>query len=332
MPVRWRESMRKSVSELSLAIRSRRMLVLDGWTERSLRRAVEAGEMQVVRRGWYIGAEEWKELWTEERHRAHVIAVARDAQTAAPVCRTSAAVLWDLPLHRIHPKRVHQLWTPDARNSSVSDVKRHTEPIDPLDIEVIDGIRCTSLSRTVFDLIRTLPREAAVAVADAAERQMALRGREWDMDAVESWRLGMAQRIEERAGARGIRQARWVSEFADGRAQLPGESVSRLQLHRLGFAPPRLQVEIGDPYGRPYFVDFGMADVRVFGEFDGETKYRDEAMRLGRSLEDVLLEEKKREDWIRGRTGWGLVRWGSTHIRTARDLGARLADFDVRAP
>lgn len=324
--------MRKPVSELSLAIHSRRMLLFDGWTERSLRRAVEEGDMRVVRRGWYIGADEWKDLWMEERHRAHVIAVTRDAQTAAPVCRTSAAVLWDLPLYRIDPKWVHQLCTPDARNSNVVDVKRHTEPYGSLDVDVIDGIRCTSLSRTVFDLIRTLPKDAAVAVADAAERQMALRGREWDMDAVQSWRLGMAQRIEAHPGARGIRQARWVAEFADGRAQLPGESVSRLHLHRLGFAAPRLQVEVEGPHGHPYFVDFGLDDVRAFGEFDGETKYRDEAMRQGRSLEDVLLDEKRREDWIRGCTGWGLVRWGSPHIRTAQTLGARLEEFSVRAP
>lgn len=33
-----------------------------------------------------------------------------------------------------------------------------------------------------------------------------------------------------------------MAEFADGRAQLPGESVSRLYLDDLGFARPRLQV------------------------------------------------------------------------------------------
>ncbi|MFD5213154.1 hypothetical protein [Microbacterium sp. NPDC058345] len=324
--------MPKTVAALAPAIRSRRMLLLDGWTERSLQTAVASETLHVVRRGWYMAAEEWRELWPEERHRAHVIAVVRDARTTAPVCRTSAAVLWGLPLYRLSPECVHTICGPGSRNSSGRDVKRHPEPLGPFDVEVIDGIRCTSLARTVFDLIRTLPLEAAVAVADAAERMIAQRGREWDRDALESWRIGMAQRISDHPGARGIAQARWVSGFADGRAQLPGESVSRLQLHRLGFAPPRLQVPIEGPHGRLYFVDFGLEDVRTFGEFDGETKYRDEAMRRGLSLEDVLLDEKQREDWIRGRTQWGMARWGSRHILTARSLGARLADFGVRAP
>ena len=324
--------MRMPVTSLAPAIRSRRMLLIDGWTERGLRRAVAEDRMRLVRRGWYMAADEWRELWPEEQHRAHVIAVVRDARTEATVCRISAAVLWGLPLYRVIPRWVHTVCGPETRNSSGGDVKRHPEPLGPFDVEVIDGIRCTSLVRTVYDLVRTLPLEAAVAVADAAERMVAQRGRVWDRDARESWRMDLAQRISDNPGARGIAQARWVAEFSDGRAQLPGESVSRLQLHRLGFAAPQLQVEIPGPHGKRYFVDFGLADVRTFGEFDGETKYRDEAMRRGLSLDDVLLEEKQREDWIRGRTQWGMARWGSRHILTARALGARLSDFGVRAP
>ncbi|MFE6997404.1 hypothetical protein ACFVAE_15670 [Microbacterium sp. NPDC057659] len=324
--------MRKSVAELAPLIRSRRMMLTDGWTERTLQSAVKTKRLHVVRRGWYIEGEEWNGFWPEERHRALVIAATRDARTDAPVCRTSAAVLFDLPFYHLDPRWVHFICGPDSRNSSRGDVKRHPEPLGPFDTEIIDGIRCTTLSRTVFDLIRVLPLEAAVAVADAAERQMAQRGREWDLDAVESWRMGLAERIAERPGIRGIAQARWVAEFADGRAQLPGESVSRLQLHRLGFAPPRLQVPVPGPHGNTFFVDFGLDDADSFGEFDGETKYRDKAKRNGKSIDDVLIDEKEREDWIRGTTGRGFVRWKSPHILTARTLGQRLAAFGVRAP
>ena len=89
-------------------------------------------------------------------------------------------------------------------------------------------IRCTSLARTVLDLTSLLTLEAAVSVADAAERMMGERIREWDVDAIESWRVDMQQRLDAAGAARGVRQARWVAEFADGRAQLPGESASRL--------------------------------------------------------------------------------------------------------
>ena len=121
-------------------------------------------------------------------------------------------------------------------------------------------------------------------------------------------------------------------EFADGRAQLPGESVSRLQLVRLGFARPRLQVPVAGPHGQTYWVDFGLDDVDALGEFDGKGKYLDEAMRDGLSLEAVLLEEKKREDWIRGRTQRRFARWSNEHLGTPELLAARLAAFGIRPP
>ena len=317
---------------LEQLVRSRENLVLNGWTDRSISAAVTTGAVIHLRRGWYMDAADHAALTSEERHRAHVIAVARDARGGAVMSHTSAAVLWRLPLYRIRCVRVHMTTLPRARNSSAPDVMRHIAPIEAGDCAMIDGIRCTSLDRTVFDLIGGLTREAAVAVADAAERQMAGRLREWDLDARASWRRRLGARLEAANGMRGVRQARWVADFADGRAQLPGESVSRLQLHRLGFASPELQAPVPGPAGRMYFVDFHLQDVGCFGEFDGKDKYFDEALRSGRSLEQVLYDEKCREDWIRGTTQERFARWESEHIGTPRALGARLSAFGITPP
>ena len=313
-------------------VRSRNDLILNGWSDRGIVDAVCRGVLFRIRRGWYIGAEERAQLWPEEQHRAHVIAVARDVTGGAVMSHSSAAVLWKLPLYRIDCVRVHMTMEPRARISSAPDVKRQVAELPADDIVVLDGIRCTSLSRTVFDLLGVLPREAAVALADAAERKMAERLREWDLDAVTSWRMGLARRLQNAAGSRGIRQAPWVAEFSDGRAQLPGESVSRLQLHRLGFARPELQAPVPGPDGAMYYVDFRFADRDAFGEFDGKDKYFDEAMRSGRTLEQVLFDEKRREDWIRGTTQSRFARWESDHIHTAGALGRRLEAFGIEAP
>lgn len=318
--------------DLTADLRSRRALLDAGWTERGILRAVDGGILRPLRRGWYVEQERWDEMWPEQRHRIEVIAAAREARGPVVMSHTSAAVLWRLPLYRTVPKRVHVTFDAGQRASSTAPVARHLAPLPPSDLAMIDGIRCTSLPRTVFDLLRTMTPEAAVSVADAAERMRALRGREWDAAAAESWRGDLARRMAGAAGARGIRQATWIAGFADGHAQLPGESVSRLQLHRIGFAPPRLQVEIGAPDGGSYFVDFGLDDVHAFGEFDGETKYRDEAKRSGLNIEDVMIAEKQREDWIRGRTQRPFGRWGSAHIHTADALAARLAAFGIAAP
>jgi hypothetical protein len=317
---------------LEQLVHSRAELLMNGWTDRRIAGAVRGGALHQIRRGWFMAVDDRKALWEEEKHRAHVIAVARDSHGPGVMSHSSAAVLWRLPLWGMRLTRVHMTTDAPHRISSSPDVHRHMAALAPDDVDVIDGIRCTSLARTVFDLARALPLEAAVSVADAAERRMAPNGRTWDPGAVTSWRAGLQQRLDAAAGARGIRQARWVSEFADGRAQLPGESVSRLQLFRLGFEAPELQVPVDGPGGSQYFVDFGLKSVRAFGEFDGKGKYLDEALRSGKSLEQVILEEKQREDWIRGTTQWRFARGESPHIKTARALGMRLASFGITAP
>ncbi|RZI95026.1 MAG: hypothetical protein EOO67_03425 [Microbacterium sp.] len=120
--------------------------------------------------------------------------------------------------------------------------------------------------------------------------------------------------------------------MGDGRAQLPGESISRLYLMQLGFAAPRLQVPVVGPAGHHYYVDFGLDDVGVWGEFDGRDKYLDPVMRGGVDLEEVLLQEKAREDWIRGTIGRRVVRWDGRHIASASTLARRLAAFHVEPP
>lgn len=303
-----------------------------GWTERAVAAAVRAGVLIVVRRGWYIAATDAERLWPEGLHLAHVIAVTRDTEGEAVASHESAGAVWEIPFYRHRPQRVHQTTPSPTRISSGPDVMRHIAPLPEADIVVRHGIRCTSLERTVFDMVRTLSPEASVVCADAGERSMAERGWAWDEDAVQSWRRSMRTRIEAAAGARGIRQARWVTAFADGKAQLPGESVSRLQLVRLGFDVPELQVPVKGPEGGTYYVDFGMRRARAFGEFDGKGKYLDEALRREVPLEQVLLEEKQREDWIRGTTQWGFARWGEEHSATPAALAARLASFSIRPP
>ena len=312
-------------------IRSRSDLLAD-LSDRRIAAAVREGVLHQFRRGWYVDAQAYRELTPEQRHRLHVTAVARDASGCAVMSHESAAVLWDLPLYRHSPSRVQMTTASPRRISSAPDVQRHVAPLQVGDTTEIDGIPCTDLARTVFDCIRSLPLEAALSIADAAERRMAAEGWAWDQDAALAWRSSVAAHLGAAGAARGIRQARWVAGFADGRAHLPGESVSRLQLFRLGFETPDLQVLVHGPDGTRFFVDFGFRGLRTFGEFDGARKYLDEALRAEKSVEQVLLEEKQREDWIRGTTQWRLVRWGSAHIATPEALARRLASFGIHAP
>ncbi len=293
--------------------------------------------------GWFVAADEVRGLHSEDRHLLSVVAAHEQTRdgTAAFVLH-SAAVLWQLPIFRTKLHRVHIGGTKvDGRNCGLPKeqmsrplVARHEVALSESDLAEVDGIPCTSLGRTVFDLARLASREAAVSITDAALRRVAWDSttRTYDAAADTEWHVAMDKRIDGSMGARGIRQARFILPFADGRADLPGESVSRLYLHDLGFAPPRLQVPIAGPHGADYLVDFGLDDVDAWGEFDGTGKYIDADKAGDRTPLGVLRDEKQRQDWIHGRTGRRFARWGHEHISSAATLGERLAAFHIRPP
>lgn len=319
-------------SEATSLLRSTAQILEVGTSERQLRDLVVHGVLHRVRRGWFVRGDTWRDLWPEGRELLHVVAVHRDSRGVGSVfSHSSAAALWGLPLYRVPHHRVHTTVPGSQRSRSAPDVLRHEGALREDEIVERGGIRCTSLERTVLDVARTVSAEAGVACADAALRSVFTVGRAYDMDGAQRWRAEMSE-VAARSRARGIRAARRVIAFADGRAQLPGESVSRLQLARLGFRDVDLQVVVPGPAGEEYRVDFGLHSVPALGEFDGEGKYTDPALRGGLSAEDVVLREKRREDWIRGVTRRPLVRWGYAHIGSPESLGQRLASFGVRPP
>lgn len=325
------------IEEARAMLRSRAQLEASGLTTRDITSRVRAGMLVRVDRGWYADASAWRDSYAEGRHMMRVLAAEarRTGESDLVFSHTAAAVIWPLPLFRLEPKRVHLSGRRASGHVRASDplIARHEVAVSDADIVERDGLRCTSLARTVADMLRAASAETALALADAAFRTEAYddsTGR-YDDDAAASFRAQIAARLPQ--GARGVRGARRILEMADGRAASPGESVSRLYLLDLGFARPRLQVAIPSPRGSSYYVDFGLDDVDAWGEYDGEGKYLDSEMRGGDvDVAQVVLEEKMREDWIRGTTNRRFARWGKAHTTSAAALGARLAAFSLYAP
>lgn len=325
-----------AIESLASLLRSREELFRHGMTRTSLERALREGVLVRVHRGVFAPADAWGKLWPEERDGLRVMAVEAATRGAGTVySHTSAASIgWGLPFARFSPRHVHTV--SEHANGRVSDglVARHRAALPDGDVVWRNGVLVTSLERTVSDLIGVLPVEAGVALADAAMRRVAWDDgeRRYDEVAAEQWREGIEQRLADRAGGRGIRLARWVIRFADGRAQRPGESISRLYLHELGFRSPRLQVVVIGPHGQEWALDLGLDDIPAWAEFDGERKYTDPQMLAGRTAAEAVLAEKWREDWIRGATGRSVLRWGDIHIRSAATLAERLREFHVALP
>jgi very-short-patch-repair endonuclease len=75
-----------------------------------------------------------------------------------------------------------------------------------------------------------------------------------------------------------------------------------------GLPAPEPQREVFGPDGRPIArVDFCWEEQKTIGEFDGKIKYG-RLLKPGQRIEDVIFEEKLREDALRD-LGWQIVRW-----------------------
>ncbi|PVW03665.1 hypothetical protein DEA06_12375 [Microbacterium sp. Gd 4-13] len=324
------------IPEIGAHLLSTAELRATGRTRASIEADLREGRLVRVHRGWYMDAAYWATLYSEGRQVAQGLAVFGAARSERAIAsHTTAAAFLLLPIARISPKKVH-LVSARANGRVASDrlVARHRADLTASDVTTRFGVSVTSLMRTVCDLIGHLPLESAVSLADAAMRSVAWREdtRTYDAVAAELWRTEMREHLARRGGARGIVQARWVLEFADGRAQRPGESISRLYLERLGFGRPRLQVPVTGPNGEEWVIDLGLDDVPAWGEFDGQAKYTDPQMLAGQSTAAAVLAEKAREDWIRGTTGRPVLRWGWSHIASPASFRRHLAAFGVTAP
>jgi hypothetical protein len=135
-----------------------------------------------------------------------------------------------------------------------------------------------------------------------------------------------------------VTQARTAVELADAGAENIAESLARMLVIELGFGTPETQVWIEDG-GRRARVDL-LLNGHIF-EFDGRQKYVGRASGgLAADVEQVLWDEKQREDWLRS-LGFGISRivWRdlfgparrTTLLRLRREYLATMARLTQRS-
>lgn len=285
-----------------------------------------------VRSGAVVRTSEWEALFAEGRLRtlAHAVAT-RAANPLATFSHTTAAALHGIPVYRDRGDRVHLIVPGEHTRKDSRDVVRHHYALAESEVVVLAGLRATGLDRTVYDVIRTTPTAAAVVCFDAALRAVAWDedSRTYDRELAERFRASILERIRRGTGARGIRQARFVTEFADGRAQLPGESVTRLWMYQLGIPRPELQYRVDLAGGRYALLDFAWPHLGRWQEFDGESKYTDPDLLAGRTAEQVLQEQQVREREVIRATGWSVTRHGFAQMPTLDAFAAYLRSIHL---
>lgn len=279
----------------------------EGWTTDKINKAVSDGTLTRVRRSSYAPT---VELDAEGEARRRVAAACGTRHPDCVVSHTSAALLHRLPVRAGALTLVHLTRWSNAHGKTTAGVRLHRAIVPDDQIVEIDGLRVTSLERTVVDVARIEPYAWSVAVADAALR------RQLAADEV-------AEMLDRLGRAKGVGQARAAIEFGDARSESVAESMSRVSMVRAGIARPTLQWEVADAAGEWIATsDFGWEHLRLVGETDGRGKYVDDPQR-GRTAADVVMDEKRRDQLIL-EAGWLPVHWGWDLATDHRRLGAFL--------
>jgi AbiEi antitoxin C-terminal domain/Protein of unknown function (DUF559) len=149
----------------------------------------------------------------------------------------------------------------------------------PDEVISVDGLLATTPARTAIEVARNVGRPRALAVLDAAlRRQVAMEE--------------LAEQCERQAGRRGIVEVRTLLPLADGRAESPMESVTRLICLQAGLPAPELQFVICDESGWPArYLDLAWPDHKVAVEYDGVAAHTGaEALRRDRARHNFLVE------------------------------------------
>ncbi|WP_342373261.1 hypothetical protein PCC79_05715 [Propioniciclava soli] len=279
-----------------------------------IRAMIRCGELVRLRRGghlWVPGrvSEASAPCDAATLHRLLVRATQPHLGASTVVSHTSAAVLHGLPVpvQRLGVVTVIRGASHGGRSPLLvaSDAN-----VPASDATEVDGVRVTTLQRTLVDLLRTQPLDWGVAAADVVLR----RG----VDAA-----GVAEALARARGTSGVRRARTAWELADPLSESVGESRSRALFHLEGIPAPTLQRQIRDATGRVVgTVDFAWDESNTVGEFDGAVKYGP-LVPAGRTAADVVMAEKRREALIQAEDWW-IVRWGWQDLSRPRDLAARI--------
>lgn len=298
---------------------TRRELLASGYSSSAVQRERRGGGLTAVRRGIYTPTGLFFGMGLELQHASRARAGALAASSLV-VSHISAAVLHGLPVRPGGLSQVHV--TRIGRSGGVGDGRRvlHSGRLTAAEITEIDGTRTTSLARTVIDLARTEPFEAAVIAADCALHS--------HPQIVES----LVEILARSRRHRGHTAARLALLFADGRSESVRESRLRVLMHQLGLPPPELQCQVFDELGKLIArTDLGVATCGTLMEFDGMAKYG-KLLSPHRSEMEVLRLEKRREERLWA-AGWQVLRivWAdlrdpetlATRVRVAFERGVR---------
>ena len=294
----------------------RRDVLAMGYDDRYIAARLRAKEWVRIRHGAYVATALWDELGVEDQHRVRARAVLRTAKSPVALSHVSSGLewggeAWDLDLGDVHVTRL------DGKcGRREAGVDQHRGAVDLSSIREHDGVPLLDAARTVVDVSRMTDVEHALVVANSLLHIGATSLEECRAaaSAMDGWPDTLTTRL--------------VLGLADGRIESVGESRTSYLLWSQGLPRFEPQYQVRDHTGRVVArVDFAWPELGAFLEFDGRIKY--DELPEGKTLAQVLREEREREKLICRLTGWVCIRIGWRDLeypeRVAHEIRAILA-------
>jgi hypothetical protein len=201
---------------------------------------------------------------------------------AAAASHVTSALLHGIALLAPNTSVVHIVQDGIGCAHTAGKVRYHEASLPAGHLTKVDGLLTTNAARTVVDLARRSPFDAALVAAESALHLKLTTLAE--LDEVLAFCVDWP----------GARTAGRVVAFASPYSESPGETLGRIAFNALGVPQPHQQVYIFDQYGLVARCDYFWEQHHTVGEFDGKVKY------VGaKARDDTVLLEKRREDRLR---------------------------------
>ncbi len=291
----------------------RHQLIDLGFSDATIRAAMQSDLLRRVRHGTYVMASSWASLSASARHLVLVRSVLDKLGDGVVASHQSAAALYGLDLFDVDLDMVHVTRLDGRTGRREAGVVFHHGAVVPArDVREVGGRLVVEPVRTVFESCSQVSIESGMVLASSALRSAAVTKGDLEDSThrFDHWQ--------------GTRKARVAVRLADGRLESVGEVRSLHMMWRHRLPHPELQHTVYDDGGHIIArTDFAWIDHRHTGEFDGLMKYG----RLNPHATDpgqAIAEEKVREDRVRDQS-YGMTRWvwaGLAPSQQARTVAA----------
>ncbi len=258
---------------------------------------VRTGAWVLVRRGVYMPAELWRALDPYDgRARTRARAAHLQMRAAHVLSHESAARELGMPILTPDTELIHVTRRGALSGRVEHGVKHHLAPYQRNQVLEVEGVPVLNAARTAADIAREHGYVHGTVACDSA-RQLGVRLSDlWEAVApMTCWPE--------------VTVVRASIQDSDPGAESVGETLGRMLLEEIGLGPIQTQFELRDHTG------WARCDMRVgrhLVEFDGFKKYlrQDRGGLAVVDPEQVVWQEKQREDWLRGyRLGMSRLVW-----------------------